>query len=84
MSSEQQPKVRTKRRLLVLGILSPLLLSALYVLSLGPAVLLHPRSPQPVRMAIEFIYYPLEKLHRDGYRVGEPIDWYVELWRRFD
>jgi hypothetical protein len=57
-----------------------LIVSALYVLSIGPATRVWNISPFPqVRTAIEVAYYPLLLLQISG-ADGGFMSWYVQLW----
>ena len=52
----------------------------LYVLSVGPAVLVYDGLPKPAKKAVELIYAPVVWLADS--RIGEPIEWYANLWER--
>lgn len=54
------------------------LLPMLYVLGLGPAVLLHKQGI--AQKPIEIIYAPLEFAAEFLGPLRHPLDWYVELW----
>ncbi len=78
------PSPAQKRRLnpyLSVPFVSCLLLT-LYVLSVGPAAALssHWQEPEPLRRSVVAFYSPLRWL-RDHTPLGEPLDWYRDLWR---
>ena len=58
-----------------------LLLPALYVLALGPLVMIHDRGwmADPVEDVVEMAYWPLEYASRNTF-LREPLEWYVSLW----
>lgn len=55
------------------------LLPALYVLSVGPAIWLHHHGYLTDSAAI--IYVPLGYLHESWKPIGDAMDWYMDLWR---
>ncbi len=55
-----------------------LLLPLLYVLSLGPAVMIYVGSGVGGDF-LDVFYYPLEWL-RDNTPLEKPLEWYVDLW----
>lgn len=69
-----------KRTGAAIAVLVLVLLPILYVLSLGPAVLLADmtESRELVRV-LEVVYYPLEWLHANT-PLREPLEAYVDLW----
>jgi len=52
---------------------------ALYVLSVGPAVLLAKNRGNAAKNTVEQVYAPLVWLHRNT-PLRRPLDAYVELW----
>jgi len=58
-----------------------ILLPAVYVLSLGPAVRYYDGCSPAMQNAIETVYAPLVWLHENTI-LEEPLRWYVELWDR--
>ncbi len=61
-------------------VLTVLLAPALYVLSLGPAVLLA-RSLPSARHVLSPVYAPLEWLYHSAPVIRKPLDRYIRLWR---
>lgn len=57
------------------------LLPVLYVLSVGPAIMVVHKVPALVPVA-QVIYYPLESLAMRGPEPFKaPLNWYANLWR---
>lgn len=50
----------------------------LYVLLLGPAARIYDSCPPSMKVALSYVYSPLEWL--DDRTPGEPFSKYVELW----
>ena len=51
-----------------------------YPLSLGPAILVHPRCGPTAQGVIEAVYLPLQFLHENT-PLRKPLDWYVSFWQ---
>jgi len=62
--------------ILVIAVLLPLL----YVLSLGPVVMMIERGGMQTEFW-EWFYWPLQWLHEHVEFVRPFLEWYVELWR---
>lgn len=57
------------------------LLPVLYVLSLGPVIMMVERGGMDVEFWVWF-YWPLEWLHEHVEFTRPFLDWYAQLWRR--
>ena len=52
----------------------------LYVLSVGPAILVYDGLPRPAKNVVQIVYAPVIWLAESP--VGKPIEWYGNLWER--
>jgi hypothetical protein len=75
MNQAENPGKNSAALIVIVGVL---LLPVLYVLSLGPAVMIVDRTGMGEDFA-KIFYYPLIWLHENTPLAG-PLEWYVSLW----
>ncbi len=63
----------------VIVVLIALLMPALYVLSIGPAVMILNHTGGAGQDLAQIFYYPIIWLHENT-PLSVPLEWYIELW----
>lgn len=76
---DQEQKAKSSLALWVVGLV--VVVPVLYVLSVGPAVMLYDRFPGQTQEYIETFYQPLEMVAERSTTLRHALRWYAERWK---